>query len=194
MLYQESVLTKPLRQTYQLKILLRDSKPPIWRRFLIDDSTTLSKLHQAIQIIMGWTNSHLHQFIHNNEYYGLAEPDFDMGMEIIDESKYAISQLLKKEKQSITYEYDFGDNWEHVITLEKITPFDPKQQRPNCIKAKGACPPEDIGGVWGYSEFLEAMNDSNHPEHESFKEWIGGTFDPDLCDVDVINQRLADYY
>ncbi len=187
-------MTKQLKQTYQLKILLKNSKPPIWRRFLIDDSTTLSKLHLAVQIIMGWTNSHLHQFIHNNEFYGVVDPDFDMGMDIIDESKYTISQLLIKEKDSITYEYDFGDGWEHVITLEKIIPFDSKQALPSCIKAKGACPPEDVGGVWGYSDFLEAMSDPNHPEHENFKEWIGDTFDPDFCDVDVINQLLADYY
>jgi hypothetical protein len=143
---------------------------------------------------MGWSNSHLHQFIHNNEYYGVVEPDFDMGLEIIDESQYTINQLLMNEKNTITYEYDFGDSWEHVITLEKIIPFDPKHALPSCIKAKGACPPEDIGGIWGYYPFLEAMSDPDHPEHEDFKEWIGGTFDSDLCDVDVINQLLADYY
>jgi hypothetical protein len=186
-------LTKLLRETYQLKILLKHSKPPIWRRFLIDNSVTLGNLHVAIQIIMGWTNSHLHQYIHNNTYYGVIEPDFDMGLEILDENDYRISQLLKTEKDSIIYEYDFGDGWEHLITLEKIMPFNPKQHLPNCIKVKGACPPEDVGGIWGYYEFLEAINDSSHPEHENFTEWFAGEFDPDLCDLNEINQLLAEY-
>ncbi len=186
-------MTQALRETYQLKIGLKGSKPPIWRRFLIDNSATLPELHVAVQFIMGWTNSHLHQFIANNTYYGIADPEFDMGVDIEDESKYRLSHFLKKEKDTIIYEYDFGDGWEHMITLEKTIPFDPKQKLPSCIKAKGACPPEDVGGIWGYYDFLDAIIDPNHPEYENYKEWIGGDFDPDLCNVDEINQLLAEY-
>lgn len=186
-------MTKALRKTYQLKIGLNGSKPPIWRRFLIADSATLSELHMAIQIIMGWTNSHLHQFIVGDRFYGIPDPDFDMGLETLDENKYRISQLLKTEKDSIVYEYDFGDDWEHKITLEKILTFDPKQDLPSCVKAKGACPPEDVGGIWGYYDFLEAINDAKHPEHESYKEWLGSDFDADVCDIDQINEVLTEY-
>ena len=186
-------MTKALRNTYQLKIGLKGAKPPIWRRFLIENSVTLPELHLVIQIVMGWKNCHLHQFIVANKYYGISDPDFDMDLETIDENKYRISQLLIKEKDSIVYEYDFGDGWEHNIRLEKILTFDPKQELPFCIKAKGACPPEDVGGIWGYYDFLEALNDSKHPEHEGFREWIGGDFDPDGCDIDGINRLLAEY-
>jgi hypothetical protein len=186
-------LTKTLRKTYQLKIGLNGSKPPIWRRFLIANSATLPELHMAIQIIMGWTNSHLHQFIVGDSYYGMPDPDFDMDLNTIDESQYRISQLLKTEKDSIVYEYDFGDGWEHKITLEKILTFDPKQNLPFCIKAKGACPPEDVGGIWGYYDFLEAINDSKHSEHQSYKEWIGDDFDSDAYDIEETNKVLTEY-
>ncbi|MCH9696854.1 MAG: plasmid pRiA4b ORF-3 family protein [Gammaproteobacteria bacterium] len=186
-------MNQNLRETYQLKITLKGSKPPIWRRFIISNSEPLSNLHIACQIIMGWTNSHLHQFIVNGKFYGEPDPEFDMGIEMADDSKHRISDVLKKEKDSIIYEYDFGDGWEHQIVLEKIHSYDPKQALPECLKVKGACPPEDVGGIWGYYDFLEAIVDPDHPEHESFKEWIGGDFDPDHTDIDEINQMLKEY-
>ena len=185
-------MARPLRKTYQLKISLKGAKPPIWRRLLIADSVSLPKLHQAIQIAMGWTDSHLHQFIVDGEFYGRPDPDFD-DMEMEDERHYKLSQFLQKEKDWILYEYDFGDSWEHKITLEKILPFDPKAVLPKCIKGKGACPPEDVGGIWGYYGFLDALADPSHPEHEDYKEWIGCDFDPQSCDIEEINELLAEY-
>ena len=186
-------MVKTLRKTYQLKITLKDSKPPIWRRFLIEDSVTLAKLHDALQIIMGWTDSHLHQFVAANNFYGVPNPDFDFS-DILDEKKFRLSQLLKKEKDSVLYEYDFGDGWRHQITLEKILPFNPNAALPVCIKAKGACPPEDIGGIWGYYHFLDALSDPDHPEHAEYKEWIEGDFDPDAYDIAEVNELLARHY
>lgn len=185
-------MARPLRKTYQLKISLKGSKPPIWRRLLIADSVSLAQLHQAIQIAMGWTDSHLHQFIVGGKLFGTADSDFD-DMETLDESGYKLGQIMKTEKDSIIYEYDFGDGWEHTITLEKILPFDPKERLPQCVKGKGACPPEDVGGIWGYYEFLEALQDAEHPEHESYVEWAGGEFDPQHCDVEEINALLLEY-
>lgn len=185
-------MAKALGKMYQLKISLRDSKPPIWRRFLIEDSVTLPKFHMAIQIIMGWTNSHLHQFIAAGRCYGMTDPDFDFS-EVLDETKYRLNQLLKKEKGSIIYEYDFGDSWEHKISLENIFPLDPEVTLPSCVKAKGACPPEDVGGIWGYYNFLDVLNDQNHPEHEDYKEWIGDDFDPDAYDIKEVNELLFKY-
>lgn len=185
-------MARTLRKIYQLKISLKGAKPPIWRRLLIADSVSLPQLHEAIQIAMGWTNSHLHQFVVGAECYGAPDPDFD-DIEMLDESRIKLSQIMDAEKDAIIYEYDFGDSWEHKITLEKILPFDQKAILPQCVTGKGACPPEDVGGIWGYSEFLEAIADPSHPEHEDYLEWVGGEFDSKLCDIEDINALLFEY-
>ena len=185
-------MPRVLREIYQLKITLKGAKPPIWRRILIDNSVALPKLHGVIQIVMGWTNSHLHQFIAGDRYYGMPDPNFDFS-EVLDEMDYRLNQLLRTEKDSVIYEYDFGDSWEHRITLEIILPFNPESTLPICIKAKGACPPEDVGGIWGYYNFLEALDDQNHPEHEEYKEWIGDDFDPAVYDIEKTNELLSEY-
>jgi hypothetical protein len=188
----ESLMATSLRKTYQLKISLKGAKPPIWRRLLIADSVSLPQLHQAIQIAMGWTDSHLHQFVVGRERYGVPDQDFD-DMDTVDERRVKLAQIMTGEKDSILYEYDFGDGWEHKITLEKILPFDPKAVLPRCVTGKGACPPEDVGGIWGYAEFLKAIGDPSHPEHESYVEWVGGEFDPQLFDIDEKNALLSEY-
>ncbi|MBK5942076.1 plasmid pRiA4b ORF-3 family protein [Halochromatium roseum] len=177
------------RKIYQLKVTLKQTKPPIWRRVLVLNRTPLADLHEILQTLMGWTDSHLHQFIVEGQYYGAPSP-YDDFMEMADERQYRLDQLLKKEKASMIYEYDFGDGWNHKITLEKILPFDQAQRLPQCLKGKGACPPEDVGGVWGYYAFLDALANPEHPEHDELKEWIGGDFDPDELDLDDINSRL----
>ena len=185
-------MKKSLAKAYQLKIVLQDSKPPIWRRVLVESDVPLSTLHVIIQIAMGWTDSHLHQFVVAGKFYGVPDPDNDF-VEILDESDYGLDQLLRKEKSSIVYEYDFGDGWMHEVTLEKIMPTDPEAVLPVCIKAKGACPPENVGGIWGYYGFLEALADSDHPEHEEYTEWIGEGFDPDAYDLKETNKLLLKY-
>lgn len=183
-------MAKALRKTYVLKITLMGAKPPIWCRFRIDSTVPLPKLHEVIQIIMGWMDCHLHQFIAAGCFYGVPDPEFGFE-EVLDEKKYRLNQLLKKEKDSIIYEYDFGDGWEHKIVLEKIAPFDTQEMLPLCIKARGACPPEDVGGIWGYYEFLEALKNNEHPEHEEYKEWIGGDFEPGAYDIGEVNELLT---
>jgi len=173
---------------YQLKITLKDSKPPIWRRVLVPSDIPLSKLHRIIQAAMGWWDSHLHQFIVGRVYYGVPDPDD--WHEVKDERRARLNQIAPTEKSRFTYEYDFGDDWLHAVQVEKILPPDPAQKLPVCIKGRRACPPEDVGGVWGYANFLEALSDPNHPEHELYKEWIGDEFDPEACDLDDINARL----
>ncbi len=103
-----------------------------------------------------------------------------------------LNQVIKQEKSKFSYTYDFGDSWEHSILVEKIWPKEPKVSYPLCLKAKRACPPEDCGGAWGYMEFLEAIQNPQHPEPENFLEWIGGNFNSELCDLNEINQRLSD--
>ncbi len=177
---------------YQLKITLNGIKPPIWRRFLVPDNIKLRTFHVVLQIVMGWENYHLHQFISEKAFFGV--PDDDFGMEIKDEDDYQLFDLLKKEKDSILYEYDFGDSWEHKIVLEKSLPVAADFKMPRCIKGKRACPPEDCGGVWGYQDLIEAIHDPSKPNHEELLEWAGEGFDPEAFSVEDINHFLAEYW
>ena len=183
--------TKQSRSIYQIKISLIGVKPPIWRTVLVPGDLGLGAFHDVIQAVMGWTDSHFHQFIANKVFYGIPDDDFELEME--NETKYKLSQLLKKEKDSLIYEYDFGDSWEHKILLEKISTDDGNTVLPVCIKGKRACPPEDCGGIWGYEELLETVSNTNHPEHADMLEWLGGEFDPEEFDLEEINEDLADY-
>lgn len=173
---------------YQLKITLNGSKPAIWRRIEVADTVTLARLHQILQVTMGWTDSHLHQFVVGRISYGVPDPDDEQ--EIRDERKVKLNQLLSAPKQALRYEYDFGDGWEHQIVLEKVIAPAPDVSYPCCTAGKRACPPEDCGGIWGYADFLEAIADANHPEHEELLEWVGGAFDPEQFDIEAVNQVL----
>ena len=178
---------------YQIKITLNHSKPPIWRRLLIASDTTLAQLHAIIQEAMGWHNSHLHAFDIFGEQFSAPIP-YDPGhlkeLGMKNTRGVRLNKLITAEGDKFRYEYDFGDSWEHDILVEKILPPDPGQKLPVCIKGKRACPPEDVGGVWGYDTFLEAIKDPDHPEHEMFAGWIGSDFDPEAFDLDEVNQRL----
>ena len=173
---------------YQLKITLKDSRPAIWRRFQVRSDVTLAKLHRIIQEVMGWFDGHLHQFIVGPIYYGV--PDSDDLSEIRDERKVRLDQILSVAGRRIVYEYDFGDGWEHIILLERILSPDPKTRYPRCLGGARACPPEDCGGVHGYVEFLEAIRDPEHEQHEEMLEWIGGEFDPEEFDIVLANRGL----
>lgn len=173
---------------YQLKITLYDSKPPIWRRVLVPGNITLGELHHVIQAAMGWYNCHLHQFVIANRYYG--DPAVDLSYEVWNENDARIHQVVPGEGFKFSYEYDFGDGWLHNILVEKILPPDPERALPVCLKGRRACPPEDVGGIWGYYDFLEALQDPNHPEHTTYLEWIGGRWDAEAFDLDETNNRL----
>lgn len=175
-------------RVYQLKITLRGSKPPIWRRVMVPATFNLYKLHQVIQVAMGWDDSHLHQFIIDGEYYSIPSPDD--WEPVIDERRFTLSRSAPYEKMKFVYEYDFGDSWEHIVLVEKILPTEAGRQYPICIKGKRACPPEDVGGVWGYENFLEALGDPDHEEHESYLEWIDGEFDAEAFNLEAINIAL----
>jgi hypothetical protein len=180
-----------LDQVYQLKITLWGSKPQIWRRVLLSEHTTLHQLHWIIQGAMGWTNSHLHQFIIEDEYYSQPEWELgDSGVEFHNEKKVTLQQLALKSKESFGYEYDFGDTWAHIIRVEKQMPAQAEVRYPVCVDGKRACPPEDCGGVWGYEDFLKAIRDPNHPEHGDMLEWVGDSFDPEHFSLAEANQNL----
>lgn len=170
---------------YQFKITLIESKPPIWRRIQVKNCT-LDKLHERIQTAMGWTNSHLHQFEIEGERFG--DPDLlDDGFEdfhCVDTTVTKISEIVPQngKRFRFLYEYDFGDDWQHEVVFEGCLRAESGQRYPLCVEGERNCPPEDVGGVWGYAEFLEALSDPNHEQHEDFVEW-GGDFAPEEFDA-----------
>jgi hypothetical protein len=168
---------------YQFKITLLGLKPPVWRRIQVSDGT-LDDLHEHIQTAMGWNNSHLHHFVIRGHRYGdpeLLDDGFEDEDELRDSTQTELSVLLAKARKStkVGYEYDFGDSWEHEVLFEECVPAEPGVRYPRCIEGARACPPEDVGGVWGYAEFLEAIHNPKHEEHVGMLEWIGGKFDPE---------------
>jgi len=175
---------------YQIKVTLLGSKPPIWRRFLVADTVTLDNLHDILQIVMGWTNSHLHHFIIDDELYGMPLDDDFGDMRTKDETRFKLNQLVSGKGFKFGYEYDFGDGWEHDLVVEKILPAEKGARYPTCVAGKRACPPEDVGGIWGYQDFLKAISDPSHSEHAEIREWIGGDFDPQRFNLNAVNVGL----
>ncbi len=182
-----------MRKYYQIEILLAHIAPPIWRRVIIPSDMLLPDFHNLIQAVMGWTNSHLHQFIKDGTFYMPKEfgGEFWDEQKNVDYKKTKVSALLKEENDHIIYEYDFGDSWQHQIILEKKTESPPKGiKTPVCLEGDRNCPPEDVGGPWGYENFLNILSDPDHEEHESTMEWVDGKFDPEYFSVNEVNQRL----
>jgi Plasmid pRiA4b ORF-3-like protein len=173
---------------YQLKITLSDSKPPIWRRVIVPANIPLHRLHKVIQTIMGWTDSHLHQFCVGSKCYG--EPDSDSDFEPLDERCYTLLDLAPKSGRKLIYEYDFGDDWKHEVVVEKVLPADPSFKHPICLAGEYACPPEDCGGIGGYYEFVTALAYPDHEEHVDMKNWIGRRWDVKHFDLEGTNARL----
>lgn len=169
------------RTISQLKVTLQGIRPPIWRRIVVQSDVTLAQLHVILQMVLGWTDSHLHQFVADGLCYGVCSPDNEW--EVIDEKKVRLNRLLRAPGDRMLYEYDFGDGWEHLIVLEKVEAALPNGKYPIVLAGRRARPPEDVGGTWGYEEFLKAIGDPNHPEHESYLEWCGGSFDPEKFDT-----------
>jgi hypothetical protein len=178
----------------QLKITLQGSKPPIWRRVLVSDKSTLLDLHDLIQYCFDWKDYHLHMFqVSHMEFVSVEDWEED-GNLYQDDSMACLGDLIPKfipEGGKFTYRYDYGDNWELKIFVEKIIPKDEDSKTPRILAGKRAGPPEDVGGVWGYDSFLEAMRDPHHPEHDSYQTWIGGSFDPEVFDIDDANRTLT---
>jgi hypothetical protein len=173
---------------YQAKITLKGIRPAIWRRVQVPGTTRLADLHYVIQTVFGWTDSHLHQFFIDRTSYGQPE-DFDQ--DVRDEAKVILFEAVGARTKRFTYVYDFGDNWEHDVVVEKIIGGDSGREPPLCLGGRRHRPPEDCGGPPGYAEFLRAIRDPRHPEHEAKLEWMGGDFDPEEFDIAAANRALA---
>jgi hypothetical protein len=180
-------VSKSKTPIYQIKIALRHVAPSVWRRIEAPADIKLGKLHRVLQIAMGWTDSHLHAYRIGGATYGVPNPDFP------DDTQSERDVRLDKVVgvgDTLIYEYDFGDGWEHTLKIEKIISADPAAHYPRCTGGSRACPPEDCGGPPGYEHLLQVLRDPKHEEHEQMREWIGGDFDPEAFDLGKANQRL----
>ena len=181
---------------YQLKVVLIGSKLSIWRRLQVPGNANLGWLHAVLQVAVGWTNSHLHHFFVGEVRYSDPRFDDDMGIDVEpdpDEAKVTLAQAVPNEHGfRFGYEYDFGDSWEHEITVEKALPSDITTTAVAiCLDGARACPPEDCGGVWGYNNLLRILKNWKHPEYRDMKEWIGGAWDAEAFDLAKTNKWLA---
>lgn len=177
---------------YQLKITLKRSNPPIWRRVLVPGDFELDFLHLLIQETMGWSKSHMHNFLIDGDYYG--DPSIGEELGFLDECAYRLQEIAPRPRKKFVYEYDFGDDWEHEVTVEKILPREPEGIYPICVGGEKACPPEDCGGVWGFYAMLKALRDQHHPDHRQYREWMGYDFDPDEFSLRAVNKSLDEVF
>ena len=183
----ETTAGKSNAPIYQLKIVLLGSEPPVWRRMQVPGDARLDWLNAVLQVAIGWTNSHLHQFRVGADCYSDTRhhfAEYEGDPEILEARKFTLRQIAPREQDAFGYEYDFGDSWEHEITVEEILPPDAAAATTAlCLAGARACPPEDCGGVGGYDNLLKILKNRKHPEHKSMKEWLGRAFDAEAFDV-----------
>ena len=187
--------------TYQFKVQIQGiQKPPVWRQLVAASDITLDEFHHIIQAAFGWQNCHLHHFSlrawGSKPVYKIPD-EFDYEDDETEDSRIVkLSEIFTEPGQKFTYMYDFGDNWEHSIILEKIA--DEKIIRAMCVDGKGACPPEDCGGIPGYYNMVEILSDPKHPEYKETRKWLGmkknQTWDVDAFDKSAANDRIQEFY
>ncbi|MBU2582285.1 MAG: plasmid pRiA4b ORF-3 family protein [Alphaproteobacteria bacterium] len=174
----------------RLKVTMDDVEPAVMRRLEVPLDLRLDRLHTVLQIAIGWTNSHLWEFRARDIGWGIPDPDWPDGP--LDARKATLLGVLEDTgAKTLRYLYDFGDGWEHAIKVERIDAPEPDVLYPRLLAAKGRCPPEDIGGPWGYAEFLEAIADPEHDRYEELTEWYPEDFDPTLVETDWIEKELT---
>jgi hypothetical protein len=180
-----------MKQYYELKVTLVDTDPSVWRTFLVEPDVTFNELHQVLQAVMGWTSSHFYSF--RKEMVVIAPPSrhdpIDSTSTDLDASKIHLSELLKRKGESIEYTYDFGDNWEHMVELKDIVEHEDIHMA-TCLEGERACPPEDSGGIPGYTELVSVMQDPDCEEYDEMVEWLGEPFDPEHFDINQVNADL----
>ena len=185
---RSSLVPKPPGQpVFQLRITLQNIHPPIWRRLLVPGSVRLDRLHRMIQAAFGWEDYHLHAFRIGAASFGMQLDDYPE--EELDETTVTVAAALEGVGR-FDYEYDFGDSWEHEVVVEDFWRAPLGLKFGVCIDGQKACPPEDVGGYPGYEEFLEAVTDPDHEDHERLLTWAGGSFDPAAFDLALANARL----
>lgn len=174
---------------YRLRVDLRGAKPPIWRRLEVPGDTTLTELHRLLQIAFGWDDYHMHCFETDFGTFGVADPELGHR----PETTATLEQVLA-EKSKMTYTYDFGDSWDHIITAESLTPPAEDVAYPRCTGGRRAAPPEDCGGIWGYGALCEILANPGDEQHAERLEWLGlddaSEFDPTAFDLAATDRQL----
>jgi hypothetical protein len=177
------------RATFWLKIELQHVAPLVWRRLLVPGGVRLDKLSDIFQATMGWNNSHLHAFLVGDVSYGMLDDDEDGPDDQRDETEVTVHDALSGQ-QRLTYKYDYGDGWEHEVTVEDMGKQAFGLKYAVCLEGENACPPDDVGGPSGYGDFLAAIADPTGQGHRLAMEWSGGSFDPAAFDLVATNAEL----
>ncbi|MGD0386848.1 MAG: plasmid pRiA4b ORF-3 family protein [Solirubrobacteraceae bacterium] len=173
-----------------LKVTLDDVEPKVLRRIEVPADIKLDRLHLTLQAALGWTNSHLFEIRARDVGWGIPSPDWPDGP--LDARKVKLIDVLEDAgTKTLRYLYDYGDGWEHTIKVERMIPADTNIAYPRLIEASGRCPPEDVGGPWGYAEMLEALADPDHERHAEIREWVGDDFDPHAFDAEPLRANVA---
>ncbi len=191
MVTRRTAARKPPESIFVLRVDLANIKPAVWRRLEVPADIPLARLHHVIQMAFNWDDSHLHDFEIDGRRYGQRMPGpFDMEADELDERKFRLAEVAGAGSR-FTYAYDFGDDWIHVITVEKVLAPTPGVRYPRCTAGKNAAPPEDCGGPWGYTELVQALGDPSHPERDDLLEWLDEDFDPTEFDREELNAGLG---
>lgn len=186
---RRAVVTQPAN-VYHLHISLLEIEPAVWRRVQVPAHMSLRKLHDVVQAAMGWTNSHLHEFIVGTERFGRTEPRAEPSPELKSDRATTLARVAPAVGCELIYNYDFGDDWDHRVLVESITAAGVAAHRALCLDGARACPPEDCGGPHRYAELLAALGDPTHEDHAELVDWVG-EFDPEAFDLDAVNCKLA---
>lgn len=173
---------------HELQITLLDVTPRVWRRLRVPSPLDLGHLHQVVQVVMGWQDEHLHQWVVGERTFGPPQEE-DWGDQLEDESAYTLADLAPADS-SLRYDYDFGDGWEHLVEVLQVEPYRAQEPPLLCLAGERACPPEDSGGPFGYEHLRDAWADPDDQEHDEVREWLGDDFDPDAFDLQRVNHLL----
>jgi hypothetical protein len=175
----------------RIRIELNGIDPTIWRSVEVPLTTSLKGLHDVIQAVMPFENCHLFLFDVGDRRYKIPDPEWDRVRKTLNACNIKLGALIERGISTFSYTYDFGDDWRHSITIENVTAADPALNYPRFIDGCGRAPPEDVGGIPGFEEFLDAVTKPRHPEHQRLTEWYGGPFDPDDLNLPVISSRIG---
>jgi hypothetical protein len=193
---KEKITELGKKDVLELKFELEPTAPPIWRNVVVRDSISMYQLHEIIQVVMGWMHSHLFCFSADGVVIGVPSPDGDdfSPVEFKDAKRVKVRQFLEKPGDSVCYQYDFGDSWDHTITaVKRLDESELRYEVPRCIAGKNACPPEDCGGFPGFERLKEVISDPKHEEYDQLTEWLDEyypDYDPREFSLSAVNKIL----
>ena len=179
------------KYAYRMLVKLEGSEPTIWRVISVPGYMTLADLDLVIQAAMGWTNSRMHLFTLDGNLYGMADAEWIDDQPVLADEEFVLDEVLGTKVKSFLHEYDLGDGWHHEVTVQAVEVADEERNGwPMCLAGARACPPEDVGGLGGYEEFLQAISDPSHEQHNAMRRWCGGPFDPNSFDINSANRAI----